>query len=1064
MATGFKSGPGIYLLGSGEVADQAKCLWRKAGLRIQQQQESGRWAGLCTVSCSTSGRGKQFARRSKGTGPNAGVGKLSQKDVLLVEHLQKFIASENLPPNQLPSIKQLTSKGRADLANAVRSRGYRAVSRMLASYKPPTETTSSSSDIEIADSAGCELRAESASLELGVNLLVEVVPALDASGSKQGASTEEAEDDRCLLDEASDVNGRTVEQSAASDQAIESEEASSSAASTLPDVTVGPASPGTDGAGETNETQASKEQLPNAQQDAASPVEDEGGPSIPSPLPVAALKQRLARLSEAVTELSFHDRAKMYVETGDSRFIKDSSSSERVSGWARMDSIIGDLRESAGLGRTQQMDEVPSETDVSQSSKDQNQPDSRLQELPPAQVDTTIAAESASSRESPPPQPAPLPAEKVPSQIEAETERPFDEVFEVSMETGELRLLRQPNSSAPSKGWSRLDLDDIFANMEKSAGLGRLQQTDEILSRADGLSRVEDALGPDSRQQESLSEQPEAENAPEREDSSEILPPQPAGLPEERPTETELSIQERARMFMETGDYRFLQQPIVTKPTEGWARPDFQPTEPSESVDQGRIQQIEENLTEAGDVQWVKDSNYSDPGLQTLLNAQSRGANVADNEGDPVVPAPEPVGLPEDEDAPPKAANAENSFRERTNIMDSGYSRSLQEPSSLKPADGWARLDALLGNLRKSVGQGRLQHTYGILSTADDTQSPEDSSYSDSGPQAEKSKNFSSTKQWDDSKESDSSSGALLTSVSKLQRGPMLSKSEEPTSLPQFGPSGDVELLGTREEDDFDDTDFDFLDEEDEALTQFLEIQGDTATGRDLGDDLSYKGVVNRNYSWKSSEQGLAVLEREGTVAGEEEADQILSILAKQREIGRLMQRDQEIDAQFRADAQAELEKIKSLLQAREAKMANLRQALLETQEELSLLKAKSAADLKDASQRLAEKDAVLKSAQLALTRLRKVCLEWWGEGTKVELAGSFNGWQHFFVLEPDFTSEIPHFDGSRGPMLWGLDVWLYPGVYEIKFIVDGIWTVDHRREMVMRSSTMQNNLLRVDA
>lgn len=46
----------------------------------------------------------------------------------------------------------------------------------------------------------------------------------------------------------------------------------------------------------------------------------------------------------------------------------------------------------------------------------------------------------------------------------------------------------------------------------------------------------------------------------------------------------------------------------------------------------------------------------------------------------------------------------------------------------------------------------------------------------------------------------------------------MLLKSEELMLLFQFGFSGDVELFGIWEEDDFDDMDFDFLDEEDEVF------------------------------------------------------------------------------------------------------------------------------------------------------------------------------------------------------------------------------------------------------
>ncbi|KAJ0663557.1 putative AMP-activated kinase, glycogen-binding protein [Helianthus annuus] len=40
--------------------------------------------------------------------------------------------------------------------------------------------------------------------------------------------------------------------------------------------------------------------------------------------------------------------------------------------------------------------------------------------------------------------------------------------------------------------------------------------------------------------------------------------------------------------------------------------------------------------------------------------------------------------------------------------------------------------------------------------------------------------------------------------------------------------------------------------------------------------------------------------------------------------------------------------------------------------------------------------------------------------------------------------------------------LWLYPGIYEIKFIVDGKWMIDPMKEVVTRGS-IQNNVLRVD-
>ncbi len=90
--------------------------------------------------------------------------------------------------------------------------------------------------------------------------------------------------------------------------------------------------------------------------------------------------------------------------------------------------------------------------------------------------------------------------------------------------------------------------------------------------------------------------------------------------------------------------------------------------------------------------------------------------------------------------------------------------------------------------------------------------------------------------------------------------------------------------------------------------------------------------------------------------------------------------------------------------------------------------------------------------------------MEWWGKGHQVELAGSFNGWGHDLCLFPDLASESPKRDrdGSCGAMMWAVDLWLYPGIYEIKFIVDGKWQIDHQREQVQHNLG-SNNLLQVD-
>ncbi|CAM6101847.1 unnamed protein product [Calypogeia fissa] len=161
-------------------------------------------------------------------------------------------------------------------------------------------------------------------------------------------------------------------------------------------------------------------------------------------------------------------------------------------------------------------------------------------------------------------------------------------------------------------------------------------------------------------------------------------------------------------------------------------------------------------------------------------------------------------------------------------------------------------------------------------------------------------------------------------------------------------------------------------------------------------------------------------------------------------------------------DTPKQLEHLKSLLELRELELSEVSKQLEEARAMLSLARAKATAELVHVKQQTVEQDLRLVAAEQALSHLKKVHLEWWGEANRVEVAGSFNGWQEHIVLEPDFSSEIPKPDGARGPMMWGTHLCLYPGLYEMKFIVDGNWQVDHRREVVMRH-TNQNNIVRVE-
>ncbi|KAL3683210.1 hypothetical protein R1sor_001232 [Riccia sorocarpa] len=204
---------------------------------------------------------------------------------------------------------------------------------------------------------------------------------------------------------------------------------------------------------------------------------------------------------------------------------------------------------------------------------------------------------------------------------------------------------------------------------------------------------------------------------------------------------------------------------------------------------------------------------------------------------------------------------------------------------------------------------------------------------------------------------------------------------------------------------------------------------------------------------------------KEGRVKQEEILDfglQKEAGLVQEDNSAEVHKKEDEVESSRRLGAEKELEHIINLLRERELSLAEVTKELEEAKAQYSLARAKATAELVHATQVAAEKEARLQEAESALSSLRQVHLEWWGEAKHVELAGTFNGWQHRILMEPDPTSEFPKPDGSRGPMMWGTHLYLYPGVYEVKFIVDGNWQLDHRREVVMRHGN-QNNILRVE-
>lgn len=157
-----------------------------------------------------------------------------------------------------------------------------------------------------------------------------------------------------------------------------------------------------------------------------------------------------------------------------------------------------------------------------------------------------------------------------------------------------------------------------------------------------------------------------------------------------------------------------------------------------------------------------------------------------------------------------------------------------------------------------------------------------------------------------------------------------------------------------------------------------------------------------------------------------------------------------------------ELHHFKSILHTKELELAKIKQELEKEKAALYLIQLKAMEELVRVKEIVSQKESQLSAADQELSDLKQVRIEYWGHGQNVELTGSFNGWQHHIPMEPDPASEIQNSGGERGQLMWSTKLWLYPGDYEIKFIVDGKWKIDPRREVVVKENLIQNNVLKV--
>ncbi|CAA7034035.1 unnamed protein product [Microthlaspi erraticum] len=161
-------------------------------------------------------------------------------------------------------------------------------------------------------------------------------------------------------------------------------------------------------------------------------------------------------------------------------------------------------------------------------------------------------------------------------------------------------------------------------------------------------------------------------------------------------------------------------------------------------------------------------------------------------------------------------------------------------------------------------------------------------------------------------------------------------------------------------------------------------------------------------------------------------------------------------DETMKRENQVEITRLRFMLRQKELELSRLKEQIEKEKLSLSVLQRKAETEIQKAQMLVSEKDVELQEAEESLSGLQEVEIEYCGDGNVVEVTGSFNGWEHRVGLELDASK----LTGKQ--KCWSTLLWLYPGTYEIKFIVDDQWITDPQRDSVTRGH-ITNNILKVD-
>ncbi|KAM0014747.1 putative AMP-activated kinase, glycogen-binding protein [Helianthus debilis subsp. tardiflorus] len=161
-----------------------------------------------------------------------------------------------------------------------------------------------------------------------------------------------------------------------------------------------------------------------------------------------------------------------------------------------------------------------------------------------------------------------------------------------------------------------------------------------------------------------------------------------------------------------------------------------------------------------------------------------------------------------------------------------------------------------------------------------------------------------------------------------------------------------------------------------------------------------------------------------------------------------LRSKTQTLNSEVHESRGSELQQLSDVWEFQENEVMKAGDKLRSMRAKLAVLEGKIALSVIDTQKLVEEKQKRIDRARTTLRLLRTICIYWTHSASEVLLVGSFDGWTSQVKMEKTRTG------------IFSTSLKLYPGRYEIKFIVDGIWRVDPMLPVVHNNGYENNSLI----